>query len=98
MRWTVRPAITGDAWAGVLPRGIPAQTHQVRAFARARVAVIVPFSRLSGDSKTWSELTAVERQSAEWLGYNEQSWKVHPVAFLMLNSAFARISFSSEVR
>jgi hypothetical protein len=35
-------------------------------------------SRVSGDSKIWSQLNAVERQSAEWLGYNEQRWEVRP--------------------
>jgi hypothetical protein len=34
-----------------------------------------PFSP-SGDSKRWQQLNAVERMSAEWLGYNEKRWEV----------------------
>jgi hypothetical protein len=31
----------------------------------------------TGRSKEWKELSAVEQQSAEWLGFDEQRWKVH---------------------
>jgi hypothetical protein len=34
-----------------------------------------------GESKAWSQLNAVERHSAEWLGYNEQRWKVRRLCF-----------------
>jgi hypothetical protein len=34
-----------------------------------------------GESKEWSELNAVERHSAVWLGYNEQRWKVRRLCF-----------------
>jgi len=38
---------------------------------------------IPGESKEWSQLNAVERHSAEWLGYDEQLWKVRR-PFLML--------------
>lgn len=44
---------------------------------------------IEGDSKDWSQLSHVERQSAEWLGYNEMRWSVR------LNQAFFTI-FSSR--
>ena len=46
------------------------------------------FLCIEGDFKDWSELSHVERQSAEWLGYNEMRWSVR------LNQAFLLFSFS----
>ena len=47
-----------------------------------RVRLLTPLashftmSFASGDSKSWWQLNAVERMSAEWLGYNEKRWEV----------------------
>jgi hypothetical protein len=51
--------------------------------ARASLTSCVMLPCLLGESKLWSQLNAVERQSAEWLGYDEQRWKVHLPAFFL---------------
>ncbi len=48
--------------------------------ACASLASLVTLPCFSGDSKLWSQLNSVERQSAEWLGYDEQRWQVRSPA------------------
>ena len=47
--------------------------------------------RVSGDSKTWLQLNAVERQSAQWLGYNEQRWEVRRRSSCRLSLSSCRL-------
>jgi hypothetical protein len=75
-QWTARRAITGGVWAGALRRGRAALTPRVRAQPRASSATAAHAALPSGDSKTWRQLNAVERQAAEWLGYDEKRWEV----------------------
>ena len=77
MRWTVKPATTGEVWAGAPGPGPMVPIPKVMACTRGpRLARTKPPPFPTGDSKEWKQLSAVERLSAQWLGYDEKRWKV----------------------
>ena len=55
------------------------QRPKPRKYKRARLPLtcpsLHPLLLRKGDTKEWKELSAAERMSAQWLGYDEQRWK-----------------------
>ena len=61
-----------ESWAN----GPNPPSMSVRAGLPRSPPISHALSLASGDSKSWRQLNAVERMSAEWLGDNEKRWEV----------------------